>query len=336
MRSTTHLPALALLGIAATVALAGCSSSTGDQAAAAAAGGRIAIAASTSVYAQIAEEVGGDLVDATAIVTSASQDPHSFEPSARDQLTVGRADLIIENGGGYDAYMSALVEASGSTAPTIVAVELSPEWKAASSGEVQGRDHEDEHDDEDEHLEDEHDHEHLEGFNEHVWYDPATMASLADAIAAELSDLAPEHAGEFTANAESSTAATTALDDDLHGLAAEHSGVAVFATEPVPLALVAAAGLTNLTPDAFSEAVEEGQDVPPATLLDALGILRDGAVRVVLVNTQTGGPETLAVIDEADAASIPIVEFTETLPDGETYLGWMTSNIDALAQALEQ
>ena len=36
----------------------------------------------------------------------------------------------------------------------------------------------------------------------------------------------------------------------------------------------------------------------------------------------------------AEAAGIPVVDFTETLPDGQTYLSWMTANIDALAAVL--
>ena len=42
----------------------------------------------------------------------------------------------------------------------------------------------------------------------------------------------------------------------------------------------------------------------------------------------------IAVIDEAEAQSIPVLEFTETLPDGQTYLSWMQANIAALADAL--
>ena len=107
---------------ASALLLAGCASSDSD---AEASGDRITVVASTDVYAQIAGEIGGEAVDVTAIVASAGQDPHSYEPSARDQLTVQRADLIIENGGGYDAFVDALIEASGSTAPVITAAEFS-------------------------------------------------------------------------------------------------------------------------------------------------------------------------------------------------------------------
>ena len=123
---------LPVLGLAAASALvfAGCAS---DQTAGGAEGddasdGRLSVVASTDVYGEIASQVGGDLVEVTSIVTNASQDPHSFEPSARDQLTVSKADLIVENGGGYDAFIDALIDSSGSEAPVVTAVEHSHDW----------------------------------------------------------------------------------------------------------------------------------------------------------------------------------------------------------------
>lgn len=311
-------------GIAALAAsaliLAGCAG--GD--ASGADGGRIAVVASTNVYAQIAQEIGGDAIDATAIIAKASQDPHEFEPSARDQLTVSRADLIIENGGGYDAFMDQLIEASGTTAPVLTAVEFSTDWPGGSA-----------HDDSDHDEHSGHDHDHVEGFNEHVWYDPAAMAGLAAGIASQLEALSPDDAETFAANLETFRSGIAELDDRLDALADQHAGAHVFVTEPVALRLVTAAGLDDVAPPDFSEAVEEGLDVAPATLLRALELLDSGEVRVVIANAQTGGAETTQVIDEADARGIAVVEFTETLPAGTTYLEWMAQNIDALRSALQ-
>ncbi len=105
-------------------------------------------------------------------------------------------------------------------------------------------------------------------------------------------------------------------------------------TEPVPVYLTTAAGLDNATPNEFSEAVEEGQDVPPATLLESLKLIDSGDIRVMIVNPQTGGAEVTQVEDEAKAKNIPVIEFTETLPEGQTYISWMQSNITALTDAL--
>lgn len=297
---------LLALAAASVLAFTGCAASA--DADADAPQGRISVVASTSVYGQIAQEVGGDAVEVTSIVSSASQDPHSFEPSARDQLAVRHADLVIENGAGYDTFVESLVQASGSTAPVITAAESSPEWPGGSSIP---RD-----------------------FNEHVWYDPATMALVASEIAGELGTIDPAAAATFDANAKTFASRVDRLESQLDAIRDGHAGEHVFVTEPIPLYLIAAARLQNVTPEAFTEAVEEGQDVAPATLLDALTLLRSGDVAVLIANSQTGGAETSLAIAEAQRRSIPVLEFSETLPQGDTYISWMQSNIDALAEGL--
>jgi len=303
------------LALASALLLTGCASSGGTD------DGGIRVVASTSVYGQIAAEIGGDLVDVTSIVSSVSQDPHSFEPSAQDQLTVKRADLVIENGAGYDAFVDALLEASGSTAPVLTAVEFSAQWPGGSATESGG---------------DHGDHDHVDGFNEHVWYDVQTMGALAHGIASQLEALSPDDADAFAANLDILLTGISALEGDLGAIHDDHAGAGIFVTEPVPLYLTEAAGLTNIAPDDFMQSVEEGQDVAPATLLEALKLVRSGEVRAVIANAQTGGAETTQIIAEAESLSIPVLEFAETLPERETYLSWMQANIDALTGALSE
>lgn len=322
--TTRRLSTLLALGAASALTLTACAG-TGSPATTAPAGETLSVVASTNVYGQIAEEIGGDAVTVTSIISSAAQDPHEFEPTAQDQLTVSEADLIIENGGGYDGFMDAMIEASGTTAPVITAATFNANYP----GDDGAAETEDAHADEDGH-----DHAHIEGFNEHVWYDPHTMEHFAEAVAEELSTLDPDNADLFETNAAAFIDQIAGLEASLDEISAAHAGEGVFVTEPVPVYLIVAAGLENLTPEAFSEAVEEGQDVPPATLLEALGIVEDGSVKVVIANAQTGGAETTQIIDTATAQAIPVLEFTETLPEGQTYISWMQQNIAELADAL--
>jgi zinc/manganese transport system substrate-binding protein len=303
---------------ASVLALAGCSGAAGGGSSA---DGHVQVVASTNVYGSIAEAVGGKYVDVTSMIDSISQDPHDFEASARDQLLVQRADLLIENGGGYDPFMQSLVDAAGSKAPLITAAKLSPEYPV--DGDLDS--HKDDAD---------HSHDHLEGFNEHVFYDPAVMGTLAHEIAKRLGTLEPAHADAFTANADAFADGTAKIQATLADIATSHSGAGVFVTEPLPLYLTDAAGLDNKTPAAFSEAVEEGQDVPPATLLSALKTISSGDVDVVITNAQAAGAETTQVEDRAKSADVPVLKFSEILPDGMTYLEWMQHNADDLAKAL--
>lgn len=332
MHSNRRLLLVLGLAGASALVLAGCAGGT----AAGGEGDLISVVASTNVYGQIAEEVGGDLVEVTSIVTKASQDPHSFEPSARDQLTISKADLIVENGGGYDAFIDALIESSGTDAPVVTAVEQSHDYPGNEGHDEESAadDHADEADAADDH--DHAGHDHIEGFNEHVWYDPHTAAHVAGEIADELGELSPDDAETFTANAAAFTAEIEALEASLAEIDAAHGGAKVFATEPVPAYLVAAAGLEDVTPEAFSEAVEEGQDVAPATLLESVDLLASGDIAAVLTNMQTAGAETAQIVGEADGRGIPTVAFSETVPEGQTYISWMQANVEALKAALEE
>ncbi|MDF2047017.1 zinc ABC transporter substrate-binding protein [Microbacterium sp. Kw_RZR3] len=335
---TRRLLAPLALGAASVLALAGCAGASPSAGSTASADGKVTVVASTDVYGSIAEAVGGDFVDVTSIITSPTQDPHEYEASAQDQLTLKNAGLVIENGAGYDSFMEGLIQASGTAAPVITAVEFNHDYPGAESHDdaspapsESADDHA--HAEGETHAEDD-GHDHIEGFNEHVWYDPHTVEGLTEAIAEELGKLSPEHSADFTANAEAFTQQIAGLEDSLDAIKAKDAGAKIFVTEPVPVYLTTAAGLDNATPNEFSESVEEGQDVPPATLLESLQLLDSGQIKVMIVNPQTGGAEVTKVQDEAKAKNIPVIEFTETLPEGQTYISWMQSNITALSDAL--
>ena len=258
--------------------------------------GTVRVVASTNVYGSIIEAIGGDLVSVTNLIASAAQDPHSFEASAQDQLAVSKADLVVENGGGYDPFVDTLLDAASSDAVVITASEI--------AGLPAGG-------------------------NEHLWYSFGAMQSVAQAIAARLGDLDPDNQPTYEHNLATFAAQLTDLQ---HGADAVAAGASVAITEPVPLYLLEDAGFTNITPPEFSEAIEEGTDVPPAVLKTTLDAVKDAAL--LAYNSQTASPETEQLRAAAEKAGVPIVEFTETLPDGETYLGWMTANLDAITAAI--
>ncbi|MEV8249776.1 zinc ABC transporter substrate-binding protein [Microbacterium sp. NPDC076768] len=331
--------ALAVVSVAA-LALAGCSTT---PAAGEGEDGTITVVASTNVYGDIAAQVGGDRVSVESIITSASQDPHSYEASARDRLTLQNADLVVENGGGYDAFIDTLLE-DADDVHTVTAVEYSHDYPD-NDGHEDEAESEDDHDhaeDEDhadhDHAEDEEGHEghnHIEGFNEHVWFDPHTMIHVVEAISDELSEIDPDGAEEFAANAAELTADLEGFEADLAGIEATSGGANVFMTEPLPGYLAAAAGLNDVTPEGFAEAVEEGSDVAPAVLLQSLEVIDSGEVVAVLTNAQTGGAETERVEAAAADNGITIVAFTELLEDGSSYSEWMSDAIQSLAAAVQ-
>ena len=350
-------PIIALaVAAASALVLAGCSAPSAEESDPGTE--LIQVVASTNVYGSLAEQIGGDRVEVTSIITSAAQDPHSYEATARDRLAVQNAVLVIENGGGYDHFMESLRE--GSDAHVITAVEFAHDYPgedghgheeehddhAEEVEEADEHDHADDHDHADEHDHhdedaDEHDHadeheghNHIEGFNEHVWFDVHTIVHVVEAIAEELGEIDPAGEAEFEAAASALIADLEVVEAEIEDLEHEFAGTAVFITEPLPGYLAAAIGLDDLAPEGFASAVEEGNDVSPATLLAALSIVESGEVQLLLTNAQTGGAETDRVEEAAEAAGVPIVAFTELLEEGTSYADWMRDAISRLAAAL--
>ncbi|BBE23269.1 metal ABC transporter substrate-binding protein [Arthrobacter sp. MN05-02] len=339
MPVSRRLAVPALLAASA-LALAGC----GDGSAAgvsgdAGAGERLSIVTATNVYGDIAATIGGDDVVVTSIVDSLSQDPHSYEATVQDKLSVSEADLVIENGGGYDTFLGRLAGETGVEA-VLDAVELSGLDEDAAEGhadEGAAEEHADEgaaeeHADEGGHAGEEG---HAHGsFNEHVWYHLPTMAKLADAIADELGTLDEANADAYRERADAFTTELQSVQDRLAALAAEGPGGVVAVTEPVPAYLLEAAGLEDGTPEKFGEAIEEETDVPVAVLEEMKTLVSGGTLAFLAYNGQTEGAQTKAVRSAADEAGLPVLDFTETLPDGEDYISWMTANTDSIEAAL--
>ena len=287
---------LIALPVAAVLLLAGCTAAPAED------DGLVQVVASTNVYGDIAATIGGDAVEVTSIIDDPSQDPHSFEGSARVQLALSKADLVIENGGGYDDFVDTLLGAAGNPDATVL-----------TASDLSGLD---------------------VSSNEHVWYSFSAMDALAAAITDALSEADPASADLFAQNAAAFRGDLSTLAQSAATAATRVEGTGVAITEPVPGYLLDALGLVNVTPEEFSEAVEEGTDVSPLVLAETEELFEDGSAAILVYNEQTTGPETERVIAAATAAGAGVVPVTETLPAGEDYISWMTANLDAIAAAL--
>lgn len=274
--------------------------------------GKITVVASTSVYGNLVATLGGDAVSVTTIIDNAAQDPHSYEATARDQLAVTHADMMVLNGGGYDPFAEVLYESAGDGAVLVNAVKVSGLLDDGADGDP------------------------IEGFNEHVWYSFPAVERIAENITEELSALDPASSDEFDANLAELLTEIDALAAHATQIAESANGRSAAVTEPVAVYLLEATGLHNDTPTDFTEAIEEGSDVPPIALKDVLELIQSDQVALLANNEQTASPETERVRLTAVEAGLPVVSFTETLPEGSNYVEWMSSNLDAVATALAE
>ena len=154
-------------------------------------GGRLKVLATTTIVADVVSQVGGDLID-LSVLLPVGTDPHSFDPTPQDISEVSEADLVFVNGAGLEEFLDNLIESAG-VQERVIQVSDGIDFLAL---EAEG----DEHDD------------HHSGVNPHTWTDPNNVIIWTSNIAQALSNMDPENAGKYHANAEAYQAELKTLD----------------------------------------------------------------------------------------------------------------------------
>ncbi len=293
------------LALVALLALVGCAPA--EQPRWQAGNGPIKIVASTNVWGSVANLIAGDLATIDAIIYNVNQDPHSYELTARDQLLINNADIVIMNGGGYDDFMQQAIDADPTPAITVDAF--------MASGDDETRD-------------------------EHIWYDVDQVGDVAAVIGAALESIDESKLDEIEARVEvfreKLAERKALLDENKAQLKFAYmlpEMKCVFMTEPLVAYLAEDAGWIDLTPPEFSEAIEEERDVPPAVLQEAIELIKNNKVGSIYVNgsTQTAQIETLLAANK----NIRVFEFSELLiqdPDTLEYDGGYFEMLDGAIQ----
>jgi zinc/manganese transport system substrate-binding protein len=291
---------IAVLGVAlAALVGAGCGSSSAKPSP-----GVVKVVAAENFWGGIARQLGGDHVSVTSIITDPTADPHQYESDASNAEAVARARLVIENGVGYDAFVSKLLSATSHSGRVVLSV--------ANVLGVTGSD-----------------------ANPHLWYDLPRIAEVAGAIEAALASADPADAVSFRANLTTFDASLAPLDRVVAGIKRRYPGAPVAYTERVPGYLVAAAGLSNLTPPGFAQAIEDGNEPSAGDRAAMDDLVTNRRIRVLLYNAQATSPVTRHVQDLAGRAGVAVVGVTETQPqDQPSYQAWQLHQLQALLSAL--
>ena len=143
--------------------------------------GTIIAVGAENEYADVIAQVGGKYVQASAIMSNPNTDPHTFEASASTGRLVNAARLVVQNGLGYDTFMDTIEKAVPDSGRRTIVVQKLLGLPDSTP-------------------------------NPHLWYDPATMPKVADAIADNLAAIQPSHAAYFKANAKTFTNSLQRLD----------------------------------------------------------------------------------------------------------------------------
>ncbi|MEP7019361.1 MAG: zinc ABC transporter substrate-binding protein [Pseudonocardiales bacterium] len=290
--------ALVALGSCCLLALTACGSVTASS------HGKVRLVAGENFWGNIAAQIGGDRVTVTSIINDSGADPHEYESTVDDAAAVAQANVVVENGLGYDDFLTKLTSAAPSARRTVLNV-----------GDLVG--------------------EHGANPNPHLWYNPADVITAAHAIKNALAKAAPADASTFQANLTKFLSGEQKVVRVVHQIKTKYAGNAVAYTERVPGYLVAAAGLKLATPESFSLSLEDGNDPSPGDNAAFEDALSQHTVRVLIYNAQVSDSATKHLRDLATSAGVAVVSMTEILPSTEAnFQTWQAHQASDLLAAL--
>lgn len=259
----------------------------------------IRVVTSLNFYGEVAKAVAGDHGTVTSFINSSAVEPHELQPTTKQAKQVAIANVAIENGLGYDAWMSKMVKADSKNKITLINV-----------GEQVAKE--------------------KDGANEHVWYRPATMSALATTLAKQFSKLDPDHKADYEKNAKAYQAKLQKLDKVI-AQAKQNVGDnrLVDVSEPVFDYALENLGY-QINDQHFEKAVEDDSDPSPKDIQQIQDDITNHRIAFFVNNSQESDKTVENLVKLAKENNVPVLNVTESEPDGEDYVSWMTKQYQAL------
>ncbi len=267
-------------------------------------GAPIDVVTTTTVFADIVRNVGGDRVSVESIIP-AGVGPEDYEPKPDDARKLAVARLIVKNGVGLDDFLDRLLDANSTSAPLLTLGDGIP--TISVDGEP----------------------------NPHFWLDPTLVRDhYLPAIVAQLSALDPAGRSTYEANAAAYAGRLDQLDAALvaqvvtipagnRKLVTFHDAFPYFARH-FGFELVGVI-LRNV-----------GQDPTAAELADLVATVRAAQVKAVFSEAQFNPKLARTLADEAGISQVVTTIYNDALgpAPADTYLGMMSWNVDQIVMAL--
>ena len=264
----------------------------------------VAVLAVENFYGNLVQQLGGQCVIVTVILSDPDADPHAFQPTAGDIRAFQTAALVVLNGLGYDDFAD---KALGT---------LSKQPAIVRAGDVLGL---------------------PVGANPHVWYSAVYVDQLKAAITAKLEQVAPDATSYFDTQASALDQSFGAYRQLIGQINGQFGNVPVGATESIFVDMAYTTGLKLLSPPEFMRAIAEGNEPTAQDIAEFQNQLKGKQVKVLVYNVQTVTPITEQLKGMARDANIPIVGVSETMPGGaQTFQGWQAGQLRLLLSALQK
>ncbi|MDR1193217.1 MAG: metal ABC transporter substrate-binding protein [Peptococcaceae bacterium] len=283
-------------------------------------GETLSVRASFYPMYDFAVKIGGDKV-AVVNMVPAGTEPHDWEPAAADIVGLENAAVFVYNGAGMEHWAEDVLAALENRELVIA---------EASEGVPLLAGHHD-HDDEDE-AEDEDEEE--EGYDPHVWLDPARAKIVMENIRNAFTQADPANQAVYEANYERYAAELDELDKTFRDTLAPLPNKDIIVAHEAFGYLCAAYGLNQVP----IEGLSPDSEPDPARMAEIIDFARERQIKVIFFE-ELVSPKVAETIAAATGAATAVLNPIEGLSDeeqaaGEDYFSLMRQNLAALTAAL--
>lgn len=268
---------------------------------------RLLVLTTFTVLADMAQNVAGEHVRIESI-TKPGAEIHGYEPTPSDLVRASGADLILENGLGLEAWFEPFIDAVAAPSVTVSdGVDPLPIASDAAAGVA----------------------------NPHAWMSPREAQRYVQNMAEAFTELAPEHADAFAANAAAYSAELAALDDELQAALVElaREQRALVTCEGAFSYLARDAGLR----EKYIWPVNAERQATPQRLAATIEFVRANSVAAVFCESTVSERPMMQVVDATEAVFGGIL-YVDSLSDADgpvpTYLEMLRHNVRTITAAL--
>ena len=287
--------------------------------------------ASFSILGDLVEKVGGDAVEVTTLI-GPGVDAHTYDPAPADLVVLAEANVIFENGLGFEPWLDRFYESTQPPGTRIVVSEgITPRKPGTDDDQQPAGNAGDEPEGDEERAPGE--------FDPHVWLDVTNAIHMVGAIRDALAAADPTNAELYEANAAAYISELEALDaaireqvatlpETRRTLITSHDNLGYFAD---------AYGFTVLG-NVFGSLSTDAGDPSARDIATLIGQIEEAGVPAIFAENVANPDLMESLAAEAGVALAPPL-YTDALgPEGspgETYIGMMQSNITTIVDALK-
>lgn len=271
----------------------------------------IRVVATYSILGDWVQTIGGDEIELTVLV-GREGDAHTYEPTPRDSVALAEADILFQNGLGFEVWLDRLFQASNSAARRVVVTEnIKPRELVVSDSRTE--------------------------IDPHVWHLPENAMVMVQSITTALEQADPTHSDQYRDRQNSYNDELKELDlwisqetatiaDDRRKLVTTHDTFGYFADRYGFEVLSVLGSVSSDSSDPSAGQVAE--------IIDRIRVLKIPAIFAEnIINPKL----TLKIAEESGVKIVPTL-YTDALgpadSPGNDYLGLMRFNVKSIVEAL--